>query len=156
MNRELSLLLQFFLIVLLVGFGLFGIELLIDITMLSFWVAYSGPFINWIAGFLALASTRLILIFFIARPSTIASAPKNNNYFIGKETWITVQYLAIALVSIMFSFYIPVVLAPEHISLNLLEMWLGLKETFLYWFVGFLVLSFIRIGIIYIREKRSI
>ena len=154
MKKELSLLLQFLLIVLLVGFGLFGIVVLLDKTMLSFWDEYRNPFTNWIMTFLALGSIRLVLINLTANPSIIAPNSKNRNYFAGKEIWITAQYLVIALVSIVFSFYIPVVLAPTHISLNLVEMWLGLRETFLFWFLGFLILSFIRIGIIYIKQNK--
>lgn len=152
MKKELSLLSQFFLIVLLVGFGLFGIVVLRDVTMVSFWAAYSEPFINWILAFLAFALVRLSLIKLTAIPLNISPHSKTKNYLLKKEIGITAQYLVIALVSIMFSFYIPVVLAPKHISLNLLEMWLGLKGTFVFWFVGFLILSLIRIVVITLKK----
>lgn len=153
MKKELSLLLQFFLIVLLVGFGLFGIVVLFDRTMLSFWKAYSYPFKNWIGVFLALAAIRLVLIYLTANSSIITPKSKNKNYFIGKELLITLQYIFIALVSILLSFYVPIILnTDKNISLNLVEMWLSFRETYLYWFVGFLILSFIRIGIIYIKK----
>lgn len=152
MKKELSLLLQFFLIVLLVGFGLFGFVAVLGRTRLSFWNAYSYPFKNWIVVFLALAAIRLFLIYL--NPSIITTNSEKKS-FIGKEIWITVQYLIIALVSIMFSFYVPVILnTDKHISLNLVQMWLSFKGTFLYWFVGFLMLSFMRIGIIYIKKVR--
>jgi len=153
MKKEFSLLSHFFLIVLLVGFGFFGVVVLQDITALSFWAAYSEPFKNWILAFLAFALVRIIVIKLTAIPSIITPNFKNRNYFLKEEIWITVQYLVVALVSIMSSLYVPFFFFPKNISPNLLEMWLSLKETFLYWFVGFLVVSFLRIGIIYIKRK---
>jgi hypothetical protein len=155
MKKELSLLLQFFLIVLLIGYGFFGLMLLQNTTTLSLWVEYKDFFINWILAFLVLASIRLIVISLTTNPSISTPDSKNKNHFIVKEIWLTFQYLVITLFSIIFSFLSPIVLKNnEGISINLVELWLGFKQIILSWLVGFLILSIIRIGIIYIKKIR--
>lgn len=154
MKKEPSLFLQFLLIVLLTGYGFFGLMLLLNTTTLSLWDEYNDLFMNWILAFLVLASIRLILISLTTNSSVSVPDSKNKNYFIVKEIWLTFQYLVITLFSIIFSLLSPIVLRNnEGLSINSVELWLGFKRIILSWLVGFLILSFMRIAIICIKKN---
>lgn len=123
--------------------------------MVSFWTAYAGPFTYWFAVFLGLAVVRLLIFLVVKNPSTFNAKCEGRIHVLDREIWTTVQYLVIAIGSIILSFYIPVLLAPENISINVMEMWFGLRETLFYWFVGFLILSLARLGAISVKNGQN-
>src|SRR5215203_1098203 len=146
MKKELFLFLQFFSMVIVLGYGFFGLMLLQDETVILFWPAYKSFFINWMSAFLILASIRLAVVSLLATPSIPGRDSGHKTNLLGSEIRVTVQYLITAAVSILVSFLIPIILTSKNISPNILELWRSLWQMYLAWLIGFLILSSIRLG----------
>jgi hypothetical protein len=153
MKKELSLFLQFFSILVLAGYGFWGLMMLQDGTATLFWPAYKNFFINWISAFLVLASIRVAIVSLLTAPSIPGRDSGYQTRFLGTEIWVTVQYLITAAISILVSFLVPIFLTPKNISINIFELWRSLWQMYLAWICGFLMLSSIRIGIVYSRRS---
>jgi hypothetical protein len=153
MKKQLSYLLQYLLIVLFVGYGYFGVMMFKYPKALLIWPDYKKFFINWIVAFSILAFIRSAII---SLTNYQSSTLNPNNSHLKSEIWVTFQYLVIALISIIGSFQIYIflrnnVINNENLSFNYVELWQGFKPIFLTWLIGFLVVSLIRLGFIYMR-----
>jgi len=148
MRKEIIILVQFFLITVLVGYGYFALALVINgNAILGLWQEYYSFLMRWILSFVVLSLIRFAVCYFAYRNQPITK------YSIAKEASTTIQYLMIAGVSIPISFYLFIFSFPPEISLNINEMWKSLSDAFLVWSIGFLMLSLIRLGSIYLKNK---
>lgn len=148
MKKELLILLQFILIVgLISGYFYLVTFLNLPITISEIYNLYLK---NWVYSFLVLSISRFAIFYFTFREESYDLIQPSNKYLLGKEVSKTIQYLIIAAVSILGSFYISLFSLP--VGINHKEMWLNFREPFLAWFVIFLLLSLFRLGVIYIRN----
>jgi hypothetical protein len=154
MRKEFVILLQFVLITALVGYGYFGLLLLVHgTTFLSLWDDYEPFLMRWILSFVVLSFIRFAVYYLNFRNEAHDSIQSNRKHLIGKEISLTIQYLIFAVVSIPVSFYLFFFSFPSHISVNIFEMWANVREGFLAWLIGFLILSLVRLGVIYLKNK---
>lgn len=158
MKKELLALLQFTLIAALVGFGFFCIALFRDASALSFWGEYKLVLANWLLTFIALSFVRFTFFYLIFSSKIHYSVQKNRNFLLGKEVSKTIQYLILAIISVLFPFWIPIFQAGNEASivLNTTELQRGFKQVFFAWLIGFVILSLVRLGIICIKEVKTI
>lgn len=154
MKKELLILLQFVLATVLVGYGYFGLLLLVrGTTFLSLWDDYEPFLMRWILSFVVLSFIRFAFYYLDFRNEAHDSVQPNTKHSIGKEISLTIQYLIFAIVSIPVSFSLYFFSFPSHISVNIFEMWANFREGFLAWLIGFLMLSLLRLGIVYLKNK---
>jgi magnesium-transporting ATPase (P-type) len=154
MKKELLILLQFVLATVLAGFGYFGLLLLVHgTTFLSLWDDYEPFLTRWILSFVVLSFIRFAFYYLIFRNEAPDSVQPNRKHSIGKEISLTIQYLIFAIVSIPVSFYLFLFSFPSHISVNMFVMWANFREGFLGWIIGFLMLSLLRLVIVYLKNK---
>ena len=105
---------------------------------------------NWFYSFIILSISRFAVFYFTFQEESYDLIQPSNKYLFGKEVSKTFQYLILAGVSILASFYTSLFSLP--IMVNHKELWLNFREPFLSWFVVFLLLSLLRLSIIYIRN----
>jgi hypothetical protein len=154
MGKEIIILVQFFLIAALVGYGYFALVLILNGTaLLRLWHPYYPFLMNWILSFLVLSLIRFAAYYFVFLKGLNDSIQPITKNSIAKEASRTIQYLIIAVISIPISFYLFIFSFPSHISPNINEAWLSVREAFPAWVIGFLMLSLIRLGIIYLKNK---
>lgn len=153
MKKEIITLLQFFLITVLVGYGCFALMLINGTAVLGLWHEYYPFLMNWILSFVVLSLIRFAAYYFAFPKGLNDSVQPITKNSVAKEASITIQYLIIAVVSIPISFYLFIFSFPSHISPNINEAWKSLSEVFLVWSIGFLMLSLIRLGIIFLKNK---
>ncbi|MEO6588602.1 MAG: hypothetical protein ABIP06_04680 [Pyrinomonadaceae bacterium] len=153
-KKEFVSLLQFVLIAIFVGYGYFGLLLLQRVTVLSLWGEYEHMLIKWIFSFTVLSVIRFAGYYFYLREKPYDLTHQSSKNLIGKEFSSTFQYIIFAVISIPIAFYIEI---SSHfdpdISLNIGEWWRSFEGAFLEWLIGFSVLSLLRLGIIYIKNK---
>jgi len=134
----------------LVGYGYFALALVINGTgILGLWHEYYQFLMRWILSFVVLSLIRFAAYYLVLNYS-IKPIIKNS---IAKEASTTIQYLVIAVVSIPISFYLFIFSFPSNISININEAWKSLSDAFLVWSIGFLMVSLLRLGIIYLKTK---
>lgn len=154
MRKEIIILLQFFLITVLVGYGYFALVLIINGTaVLGLWHEYYPFLMRWILSFVILSLIRFAAYYFAFLKGVNDSIKPTTKNSIAKEASTTIQYLIIAVVSIPISFYLFIFSFPSYISPNINEAWKSLSDAFLVWSIGFLMLSLLRLGIIYLKNK---
>lgn len=154
MKKELKTLLQFVLIAVFFGFGYFGLLMLKRITVLSLWDEYAELLVKWILSFIIL-SLVILATYFTSRKkvSAFQNSPNSNN-LIKKEAVRTVGYIILAVISVPIAFHMTFLFnLPPNISINIGEAWRNVREVFLVWLIGFSMLSLLRLGIIYIKNK---
>lgn len=158
MKKELLVLLQFTLIGALVGVGSFCIALLRDASVLSFWGEYILVLTNWLLTFIALSFVRFVFFCLIFSNKIHPSVQINRKSLFRNEISKTVQYLLLATIAVLFPFWIPVFQAGNKagIILNITELRRGFEQVFFAWLIGFFILSLVRLGIIYIKEKKPV
>jgi len=153
MKKELVSFSQFILIAGLAGYGYFGLLLLQGRPILLFYGELEHFFLNWILTFVVLSFIRLALYYLYFRKESYDSAQVRNKDLIGKEASRTIQYLILAVVAIPISFNLSLPSPHPDISYNYVEMWLGVKGLYFAWLIGFFILSLLRLGIIYLKNK---
>lgn len=153
MKKEFTTLLQFGLIAVFVGCGYFGLLLLHDITVLGLWDEYAELLVKWILSFIIL-SFIILATYFTSRKKSYDSIKPNSKYLIEKEALRTLGYIALAILSVPIAFHMTFLFnVPPNISINIGEAWRNVREVFLVWLIGFSMLSLLRLGIIYIKNK---
>jgi len=152
MKKELIALLQFVLIAVFVGYGYFGLLLIQGTTVLSLWDEYAEFFIYWVLSFVSLSIIRLAVYYLALQKKPYDSIQPKLKDLIEKEFSKTIQYVILAGISGLITFYTNLPLAPG-ISINIEEAWLNFEKIFSAWMIGFLMLSLLRVGIMYIKSK---
>jgi hypothetical protein len=153
MRRELSVVFQFILILLLVGCGYFGLLLLQNKTTLLLWGEYQQFILYWIFAFTTLSLFRLFALYVFSIKRTGGCIQSDNEVLFRKEgVSKTIQYFVIGVISALASFWIFAL--QLGLMVNISELWLDFRHIFFSWLVGFFILSSLRLGIfrLYLRN----
>lgn len=154
MRKEFFIFLQFILILVLTGCGYFGLLLLQNKTSLAFVTESIQLTWNW-----ALAFTIISLLQFAVY--RIFSGNKNDDLIppdefpspVKEGISQTIKYGVIATISALISFGIFIFQAGPMV--NIADQWRGFQHIFFAYLSGFAALGLLRLGIFYIRGKKT-
>jgi len=141
MKQEIKLQLQFVLLLLLTGFGFFGLIWIQNDTSRGFWADYRIVLLNWTLSFLFLCVIRILFIIFRAR--SYESVPRNS---IKREVLTTATFAVLGLVSAFLSFQL--LILELRNGINIWQVWLSFRPVFWAWQIGFNMLIWSRLLLI--------
>lgn len=162
MKKELLSLLQFILIAGITSFANFWriVFQAPDGVSVEVFTEYKLILINWTLMFVILGSIRYSLIYLISYYHRTKDSSEINKTFLFRDNMVgTIHYLVLAIVSILTPMWI-VEFRPEDdlalLRINIFDLWWSYRQDVFTWISVFFILSVLRLGIIYIKEKLHI
>lgn len=154
-RKELSILFQFTLITIIVGCVFFGMVMLQSQLAWSYWYVYKLVLINWLVTFNILSFIKITFLYFTQGKQVKIYIEEREKSSFKKEMSKSFQYLVLAIISVVSPLWVSLFWIGGEVGkiINIFDVWFAFREVFLAWVIGFLILSLIRLGIIYLNNK---
>jgi len=159
MKKELSILSQFILIAVTASFVTFW-RLVFqspDGVSVEVFTTYKLILINWTLMFVILCFIRFPLIYLISHYHRTKDSNEITNTLLLRDNLIrTIQYLVLAVLSVITPMWIVEFRPEDGLELSritIFELWWSYREEVFFWISVFFILSVLRLGIIYFKER---